>query len=71
LPVDAGGGPAAVLPLVLEHQRGHGALYDAVNQVRTGITRLGRVLAGLHYRGPADGRLMKAMDVSNWLRRRR
>jgi hypothetical protein len=58
----------AALSLVPEHQRGHGALYDAVNQGRTGITRLRRVLAGLPLPGAADGRLMLAMDVSNWLR---
>jgi hypothetical protein len=68
LPADAGGAPAAVLSLVLEHKRGHGALYDAVNQGRIGIARLRRVLAGLPLPRAADGRLMLAVDVSNWLR---
>ena len=58
----------AALSLVPEHQRGHGALYDAVNQGRIGITRLRRVLAGLPLPRAADGRLMLAVDVSNWLR---
>ena len=55
---DAGGAPAAVLSLVLEHKRGHGALYDAVNQGRIGTTRLRRVLAGLPLSRAADRRLM-------------
>ena len=58
LPADAGGAPAAVLSLVLEHKRGHGALYDAVNQGRIGTTRLRRVLAGLPLSRAADRRLM-------------
>jgi hypothetical protein len=58
----------AALSLVPEHQRGHGALYDAVNQGRIGIARLRRVLAGLPLPRAADGRLMLAVDVSNWLR---
>jgi hypothetical protein len=37
----------AGLSLMPEHQRGHGALYDAVNQGRTDIGRLRRALAGL------------------------
>jgi hypothetical protein len=55
LPADAGGGPAAVPPLMLEPQRGHGALYDAVNHGRIGITRLRRVLAGLPLPRPRIG----------------
>jgi hypothetical protein len=53
LPADAGGGPAAVPALV--HKRGHGALYDAVNHGRIGITRLRRVLAGLPLPRPRIG----------------
>jgi hypothetical protein len=68
LPADAGGRPAAVLSLMPEPQRGHGALCDAVNQGRIGITRLRRVRAGRPLSRAADGRLMLAMDVSNWLR---
>ncbi len=65
------GGPVktlAGLSLVPEHRRGHGGLYDAVNHGRIGVTRLRRVLAGLPLPRAADGRLMLAVDVSNWLR---
>ena len=65
------GGPVqslAGLSLAAEHRRGHGALYDAVNQGRVDIGRLRRCLAGLPLPRAADGRLMLAVDVSNWLR---
>ena len=65
------GGPVqslAGLSLVAEHQRGHGALYDAVNHGRADISRLRRSLAGLPLPRAAGGRLMLAVDVSNWLR---
>src|SRR5215469_4929017 len=65
------GGPVrtlAGLSLAAEHRRGHGALYDAVNHGRISITRLRRSLAGLPLPRAADGRLMLAVDVSNWLR---
>ena len=58
----------AGLSLVPEHRRGHGALYDAVNHGRVDIARLRRSLAGLPLPRAADGRLMLAVDVSNWLR---
>ena len=58
----------ASLSLVPEHRRGHGALYDAVNGGRIEIARLRRALAGLPLPRAADGRLMLAVDVSNWLR---
>ena len=58
----------AGLSLVPEHQRGHGALYDAVSHGQISITRLRRVLAGLPLPRAADGRLMLAVDVSSWLR---
>jgi len=58
----------AGLSLAPEHRRGHGALYDAVNQGRIDIRRLRRSLAGLPLPRAADGRLMLAVDVSNWLR---
>src|SRR2546423_2778406 len=35
------------LSLAPEHRRGHGALYDAVNHGRIGISRLRRSLAGV------------------------
>src|SRR5690349_7146964 len=58
----------AGLSLAPEHRRGHGALYDAVNHGRISIGRLRRSLAGLPLPRAADGRLMLAVDVSNWLR---
>ena len=58
----------AGLSLAPEHRRGHGALYDAVNHGRIDIRRLRRSLAGLPLPRAADGRLMLAADVSNWLR---
>jgi hypothetical protein len=58
----------AGLSLAAEHRRGHGALYDAVNCGRVEIGRLRRSLAGLPLPRAADGRLMLAVDVSNWLR---
>jgi hypothetical protein len=56
------------MSLVPEHRRGHGALYDAVNAGRIQIGRLRRAVAGLPLPRAADGRLMLAVDVSNWLR---
>jgi hypothetical protein len=58
----------AGLSLVLEHRRGHGAVYDAVNHSRMDIGRLRRALAGLALPRAADGRLVLAADVTNWLR---
>src|SRR6266496_1123175 len=58
----------AGLSLAAEHRRGHGALYDAVNHGEIAIGRLRRSLAGLPLPRAADGRLMLAADVSNWLR---
>ena len=65
------GGPVrnlAGLSLAPGHRRGHGALYDAVSSGRIEIARLRRCLAGLPLPRAADGRLMLAVDVSNWLR---
>src|SRR5712692_157573 len=58
----------AGLSLAPEHRRGHGALYDAVNHGRVDIGRLRRSVAGLPLPRAADGRLVLAVDVSNWLR---
>jgi hypothetical protein len=58
----------AGLSLAPEHRRGHGALYDAVNHGRIGVAGLRRVLAGLPLPRAADGRLVLAVGVSNWLR---
>jgi hypothetical protein len=58
----------AGLSLAPEHRRGHGALYDAVNHGGFDVGRLRRSLAGLPLPRAADGRLVLAADVSNWLR---
>ena len=58
----------AGLSLAPEHRRGHGALYDAVNHGRLAIGRLRWSLAALPLPRAADGRLVLAADVSNWLR---
>src|SRR5258706_14629226 len=58
----------AGLSLAPGHRRGHGALYDAVSHGRVDIGRLRRSLAGLALPRAADGRLVLAADVSNWLR---
>jgi hypothetical protein len=58
----------AELSLEPEHQRGHGALYDAVNCGRVDVARLRRALACLPLPSWPDGRIRLAADVSNWLR---
>jgi hypothetical protein len=58
----------AGLSLAPEHRRGHGALYDAVNHGQIDMARLRWSLAALPLPRAADGRLMLAVDVSNWLR---
>lgn len=56
------------LSLVPQHRRGHGGLYDAVNNGRIDVDRLRTALAGLPLPKAADGRLVLAVDVSPWLR---
>ncbi|GHJ39443.1 hypothetical protein Sm713_82610 [Streptomyces sp. TS71-3] len=56
------------LTLVAEHRRGHGAMYNALNNGTIDVPRLRQVLAGLPMPQAADGRLVLAVDVSNWLR---
>ncbi|MEU1288903.1 NF041680 family putative transposase [Kitasatospora sp. NPDC005856] len=56
------------LTLLAEHRRGHGALYDALNRGRVDVVRLRRTLAALPQPTAGDGRLVLAVDVSNWLR---
>ncbi|MHB6912479.1 NF041680 family putative transposase [Streptomyces sp. DB-54] len=51
-----------------EHRRGHGAMYDGLNQGRIDADRLRTVLAGLPLPRFPDGRLVLAVDVSPWLR---
>src|SRR5437764_3848899 len=58
----------AGLSLAPEHRRGHGARYDPVSHGRADIGRVRRSLAGLPLPRAADGRLMLAADVCNWLR---
>lgn len=48
--------------------REHGAMYDALNCRSMDVPRLRQVLAGLPMPQAADGRLVLAVDVSNWLR---
>ena len=58
----------ARLSLVPEFTRGHGALYDGLNEGRVEFARLRVTLAGLPLPGWADGRIRLAVDVCNWLR---
>ncbi len=65
------GGPVRVLAelsLAPGHQRGHGALYDAVNCGRVDVARLRWLLTRLPLPAWDDGRIRLAVDVSNWLR---
>lgn len=55
------------LTLLAEHRRGHGSLYDALSHGRIDAGRLRRTLAALPQPTAADGRLVLAVDVSNWL----
>ncbi|MGW2867593.1 NF041680 family putative transposase [Kitasatospora sp. NPDC001225] len=56
------------LSLAVEHRRGHGALYAALDRGWLEPTRLRRALAELPLPKAADGWIMLAVDVSNWLR---
>lgn len=56
------------LSLAPEHQRGHGALYGGLNRGHLDLSRLRRALAGMPLPRTAEGRLVLAVDVSNWLR---
>jgi hypothetical protein len=58
----------AELSLEPGHQRGHGALYDALNCGQVQVSRLRWALAGLPLPAWGDGRIRLAVDVSNWLR---
>jgi hypothetical protein len=55
------------LSLAPEHRRGHGALYDGLNQGTMEIARLRRCVAGLPLPRVRD-RIVLAADVSPWLR---
>jgi hypothetical protein len=56
------------LTLSAEHRRGHGAMYDALSTGWLEPRRLRRVLTSLPLPRAADGRIVLAVDVSNWLR---
>jgi DDE superfamily endonuclease len=56
------------LSLTAEHRRGHGALYDGLNWGDIDIARLRVTLAELPLPRTNDGRIVLAVDVSNWLR---
>lgn len=56
------------LTLAPEHRRGHGAMYDGLNEGRIDVERLRTTLTGLVLPRAADGRLMLAVDASSWLR---
>lgn len=56
------------LTLTAEHRRGHGAMYDAVNHGWLEPRRLRRLPASTPLPRAADGRIVLAVDVSNWLR---
>jgi hypothetical protein len=56
------------LTLVAEHRRGHGAMYDALNQGQLEPQRLRRSLAALPLPRATDGRIVLGVDVSPWLR---
>lgn len=70
----SGTGPVRDLAhLCLEepYRRGHGALYDALNAGTVDTVGLRGLLAGLplpRFETPAGGRIVLAVDVSNWLR---
>jgi hypothetical protein len=57
----------AELTLVAEHRRGHGAMYDGLNQGRIEPERLRLALASLPL-PRVGGRIVLAVDVSAWLR---
>nr|WP_244943109.1 transposase [Streptomyces inhibens] len=56
------------LTLAAEHRLGHGAMYDAVNHGWWEPRRLRRLLASTPLPRAAEGRIVLAVDVSNWLR---
>ena len=58
----------AELSLEPGHQRGHGALYDALNCGKVQASRLRWALARVPLPAWDDGRIRLAVDVSNWLR---
>ncbi|MDQ0604860.1 hypothetical protein QF037_009205 [Streptomyces canus] len=53
---------------MVEHRRRHGAMYAALNHNPIGTARPGRLLAALLQLKAAEGRLVPAVNVTNWLR---
>jgi hypothetical protein len=51
-----------------EHRRGHGALYDGINNGHIDIARLRNLVATQRLPKAADGRIRLAVDVTPWLR---
>jgi len=56
------------LSLAVEHRRGHGALYDCVNRGGVDVDRFRNIVASQPIPRCRDGRIVLAVDVSNWLR---
>ncbi|MGH3624871.1 MAG: transposase [Sciscionella sp.] len=56
------------LSLAAEHRRGHGTLYEGLNQGRIDIDRFRSVVARQSIPRCDDGRIVLAIDVSHWLR---
>jgi hypothetical protein len=56
------------LSLAAEHRRGHGSLYEGVNQGRIDIEGFRTVLARQPIPRCEQGRIVLAIDVSHWLR---
>jgi hypothetical protein len=64
-------GPVVSLPelsLAVEHRRGHGTVYNSLNHGRADLDQLRNVVASQSIPGCDDGRIVLAIDVSNWLR---
>jgi hypothetical protein len=64
-------GPVVSLPelsLAVEHRRGHGALYDSLNHGLIDVGKFRNVVASQPIPRCDDGRIVLAIDVSNWLR---
>lgn len=53
------------LTLTADHQRGHGAMYDAANHGWLAPRHLRKLLASTPLPRTADGRIVLAVDVSN------
>lgn len=56
------------LSLAAEHRRGHGSLYDSLNQGRIDVGRFRNLVTHQQIPRCDDGRIVLAIDVSNWLR---